>query len=284
MRYAVLAHCRCVSFWAVPVCSGHALRGSRSRSSVWSRPDTAPSGGAKRLTVYRIPEELVFPPPEEAGPDGLLGVGGDLSSERLLLAYSQGIFPWYDNDLPILWYSPDPRTVLFPEQLRVGRSLAKTLRRKHFDIRMDTAFNEVVKGCASVKRPGSSGTWITGDMITAYSRLHALGFAHSAEAWNSGRLLGGVYGVSLGRAFFGESMFARASDASKVAFVYLVRQLQCWGFELIDCQMKSGHLARFGAVDIPRTEFLSLLAKALRGGTRRGKWAFDAGFSPEKAR
>ena len=190
-----------------------------------------------------------FPDPRRADPEGLLAYGGDLSAERLLAAYETGIFPWYDRD-PILWFSPDPRMVLVPSELHVGRSLAKSVRRGEFELRLDTAFARVIERCASVPRPGQDGTWINSDMIEAYVRLHEQGFAHSAEAWRDGELCGGLYGVSLGRAFFGESMFADESDASKVAFVRLVNQLAAWDFELVDCQVETEHLARFGATTV----------------------------------
>ena len=228
------------------------------------------------MPVYRLGPELVFPPPEEADPSGLLAVGGDLSPERLLLAYAQGIFPWYDETLPILWHSPDPRMVLLPGELHVPKSLAKTLRRGRFELRLDTAFAEVIAACASTPRPRERGTWITAEMREAYLRLHALGFAHSAEAWRGGRLVGGLYGVALGGCFFGESMFAREPDASKAAFATLVRQLGRWGFALIDCQMHTEHLARFGAREWPRARFLRHLRAALERETRRGRWSLDA--------
>jgi leucyl/phenylalanyl-tRNA--protein transferase len=224
------------------------------------------------MPVVRLGRELVFPHPDASDPDGLLAVGGDLSPERLLLAYSAGIFPWYDEGLPILWHSPDPRAVLRPEALRVSRSLRKTLRRGTYEVRLDTAFARVIEQCARVPRKGAGGTWITADMQAAYVRLHEQGFAHSAEAWQAGSLVGGLYGVSLGAAFFGESMFALRPDASKVAFVRLVETLAGWGFTLIDCQQHTPHLARFGAEAWPRRRFLAELARALERPTRRGVW------------
>jgi leucyl/phenylalanyl-tRNA--protein transferase len=228
------------------------------------------------MPVARLGARVAFPPPERAEPGGLLAVGGDLEPRRLLLAYSQGIFPWYEEGLPILWHCPDPRTVLVPAELRVSRSLRRTLRRAPFALRLDTAFERVIRACASIERPGQRGTWITPEMIEAYQRLHALGFAHSAEAWDGEELAGGLYGVSLGACFFGESMFAARTDASKVAFVALVRQLERWGFELVDCQLQTPHLARFGAVAWPRARFLARLARALQTPTRRGPWHLDA--------
>ena len=228
------------------------------------------------MPVQRLGSELVFPPPEQAEPGGLLAVGGDLAPDRLLLAYSLGIFPWYDESLPILWHSPDPRMVLVPRELHVPRSLAKLLRRASFEVTLDACFPRVIEACAGTPRGRGEGTWITDEMRAAYLRLHALGFAHSAEAWSGGELAGGLYGVALGACFFGESMFTHRTDASKVAFATLVRQLERWGFELIDCQMHTEHLARFGARDWPRARFLRHLRRALRRETRRGPWTLDA--------
>lgn len=227
------------------------------------------------MTIYRLGGATAFPPPEAAGPSGLLAVGGDLEPERLLAAYSLGIFPWYTDPDPILWFSPDPRMVLTPAELRVSRSLRKTLRQGRYDVRLDTAFERVIAACAEVERPDGAGTWITADMIEAYERLHRLGFAHSAEAWHEGELVGGLYGVSIGGSFFGESMFAVRSDASKVAFVTLAHQLEAWGFDLIDCQICTSHLARFGASAWPRSRFLCALRASLERETRRGVWRFD---------
>jgi leucyl/phenylalanyl-tRNA--protein transferase len=226
------------------------------------------------VPVFRLDERLVFPPVELAD-DGLLAVGGDLRPERLLLAYSQGIFPWYGKNLPILWHSPDPRMVLFPDELVVGRSLKKAIRRRPYQLRLDTAFGDVLRGCAEVPRPGQTGTWLIPDMVAAYTKMHELGFAHSAEAWKDGELVGGLYGMSLGGCFYGESMFAVAPDASKIVFVALVEQLVAWGMTLIDCQVHTEHLERFGAREIPRVEFLRHLHAALELPTRRGTWAFD---------
>jgi leucyl/phenylalanyl-tRNA---protein transferase len=226
------------------------------------------------MPVYRLDHRLLFPRPDEAE-DGLLAVGGDLRPERLLLAYSRGIFPWYGVGLPILWHSPDPRMVLEADRLIVGRSLAKTVRRRTYEIRLDTAFDAVVRACARTPRPGQDGTWITDDMIEAYRELHRRGFAHSAEAWHDGELAGGLYGVSLGGAFFGESMFAHRPDASKVAFVALVEQLHAWDIRLIDCQVHTEHLERFGAEEWPRDRFLAALSAALEAPTRPGPWRLD---------
>jgi len=222
------------------------------------------------------PEE--FPPPERADRSGLLAVGGDLRPERLLAAYARGIFPWYSEGQPLLWHSPEPRFVLEPARLHVGKSLRKTLRRAPFRLSWDSAFARVIDACAAMPRPGQSGTWITPEMREAYVGLHRLGYAHSMEAWEAGadgseRLVGGFYGVSLGAAFFGESMFAHAPDASKVAFATAVERFAAWGFHFVDCQVETEHLARFGAEDWSRRRFLQALAAALAAApTRRGPW------------
>jgi leucyl/phenylalanyl-tRNA--protein transferase len=224
------------------------------------------------MPIYRLVEEFVFPPPEYADPSGLLAVGGDLSSERLLEAYRVGIFPWYSEEQPILWWSPDPRFILNLDEFRISQSLRKTLKRKIFQISFDRAFEEVIQACASVARRGQKGTWITEEMQDAYVRLHGLGYAHSVETWFGGQLVGGLYGVSLGRAFFGESMFHSRADASKVALAALVQQLKEWEFHFIDAQMTTEHLARLGAREAPRRVFLKRLKIALRFPTKRGKW------------
>lgn len=227
------------------------------------------------MPIHRLGAALAFPPPEQAEPSGLLAVGGDLSPDRLLLAYSMGIFPWPLVERPLLWFSPDPRMVLRPRDLVVSRSLRKTLRRGVFEVRLDTAFARVVARCAEIPRRGEAGTWITRDMAAAYTRLHELGFAHSAEAWQDGELVGGLYGVSLGASFFGESMFADRPDASKAAFVRLARQLAAWRFDLIDCQVHTEHLARFGAHEWSRRRFLTALRRSLEAPTRRGPWKLE---------
>lgn len=232
------------------------------------------------MPVYRIPAAHLFPDPSDAEPDGLLGVGGDLDPRRLLLGYSMGIFPWYSEGQPILWFSPDPRFVLPPAELVVPRSLAKVMRQRRFEIRLDTAFEEVIRGCKTTRRRKGGGTWITRDMLRAYTELHRLGFAHSAEAWLDGKLVGGLYGVGLGQLFAGESMFTTAPDASKVAFVWLTRQLHAWGFQVIDSQVETDHLSRFGARHIPRAEYLARLPDLIRAPTRRGPWSFDPDFLP----
>lgn len=214
----------------------------------------------------------VFPDLDSADWSGLLAWGGDLSVERLLAGYRRGIFPWYSEGQPILWYSPDPRFVLLPERLHVPRSLEKTIRRARYEVRYDTAFAQVIEACGKVKREGQRGTWITRDMEQAYIGLHRLGYAHSIESWESDRLAGGLYGVSLGAAFYGESMFALAPDASKVAFVHLVERLRGWDFQLIDCQVETEHLARFGAEHWPRRVFVNAVERALRAPTRQGPW------------
>lgn len=230
--------------------------------------------------IFRLDHRLVFPRPALSEPSGLLAVGGDLHPDRLVLAYAMGIFPWYSDDAPILWHSPDPRTVLRPAELTVSRSLGKTIRRRTYEVTFDTAFRRVIEACARARRPEQEGTWINGEMIEAYVELHRRGVAHSAEAWKDGELVGGLYGVSLGAAFFGESMFADQPDASKVAFVTLVRQLAAWGIELVDCQVHTAHLERFGAAEVPRAQFLETLRAALEAETRLGPWQAPAMDAP----
>ncbi len=218
-----------------------------------------------------------FPPLENAltHPDGLLAVGGDLTSSRLMVAYRKGIFPWYSDDQPILWWSPSERMVLFPEKLKVSRSLRKTLRKKMFQVTLDQAFRETVKACAEPRRK-QKGTWITDDMLEAYCQLHECDYAHSVECWFNGELVGGLYGVTLGKIFFGESMFSRITDASKVAFTHLVKQLQRWGFLIIDCQVYTEHLASLGGELIPRTQYKTWLDRACDApDIYRGEWKFD---------
>lgn len=214
-----------------------------------------------------------FPPLAAAQkePNGLLAVGGDLSPRRLLDAYRHGIFPWYSEGDPILWWSPDPRMVLFPEELRVTRSLAKTLRNRPHEVRFDTAFAAVMRGCAA-PRPGQGGTWIGPEMRTAYRKLHDLGYAHSVETWIDGELAGGLYGVAIGGVFFGESMFTRTRDASKMALVGLVRRLAAEGFGLIDCQMHTAHLESLGAREIPRAEFARRVKDLVDYPRSPGRW------------
>jgi leucyl/phenylalanyl-tRNA--protein transferase len=217
-----------------------------------------------------------LPDPRDSDPSGLVAVGGDLLPERLIDAYRRGIFPWYEEGLPILWHSPDPRMVLEPRRLHVGRTLEKRCRASPYTITLDQAFGRVIDACAEVPRPGQRGTWITDEMRSAYKVLHTRGLAHSAEAWDAeGQLVGGLYGVAAGAVYCGESMFVHEPDASKVAFVALVRQLERWGFELIDCQVHTEHLERFGAVEWPRDRFLERLAELLERPDRPGPWAFD---------
>jgi leucyl/phenylalanyl-tRNA--protein transferase len=223
------------------------------------------------------PSDLRFPPVEQASPEGLLAVGGDLRPERLLEAYRHGIFPWYSDNQPILWWSPNPRTVLFPDKLHISRSLKRSLRPGLFSVTLDRCFRDVMRHCAE-PRPQypDGGTWITAEMLTSYTRLHELGYAHSVETWQEGQLVGGLYGVALGGAFFAESMFTRVPDASKVALVSLVRQLQAWGFHLMDCQQSSPHVQAFGAENIPRHKFLDHLTLALALPERHERWQFDS--------
>ncbi len=231
------------------------------------------------MPVYRLSDEIVFPSPELAREDGLLAVGGDLSERRLLLAYSLGIFPWYSERMPILWWSPDPRLVLLPSEIRVSRSLRQTLRKQTFRVTFDTAFRDVMMSCAAAPRRDERGTWITDKMLEAYCRLHEDGFAHSVESWHNDELAGGLYGVALGSAFFGESMFVRRSDASKVALVRLAERLKCREGAFIDCQVVTAHLLSLGAREVPRKEFGRMLRLAREVPAPPGKWtiAEDAG-------
>jgi len=226
------------------------------------------------MPVFLLTDELVFPPPHLARKDGLLAVGGDLSVNRLLLAYREGIFPWFIRRDPILWWSPDPRLVLFPEEIKISKSLEKTIKQCVFHVTMDTAFHQVITECARVRARKNEGTWITEEMMGAYGQLHELGFAHSVEAWFKGELAGGLYGVSIGKCFFGESMFTRVNNASKVALVALVDYLRKMSFDMIDCQITTGHLMSFGAREIPRNLFLTLLKKSLSAPTIKGQWVF----------
>ncbi len=225
------------------------------------------------MPVYRLSSRLAFPRPEQADEGGLLAVGGDLRPERLLLAYGNGIFPWPHEGYPLLWFSPDPRAVLPPRELRVPRRLGRSLRQGRFRVTFDEAFDEVISGCAEAPRPEGEGTWITPEMRRAYSELHRLGLAHSAEAWNEDRLVGGLYGISLGGVFVAESMFYREAGASKAALVTLVRRLAEWDFDLFDAQVQSAHLERFGMREWPRERYLRALRRSVEGReTRRGPW------------
>jgi leucyl/phenylalanyl-tRNA--protein transferase len=232
--------------------------------------------------VVRLTRELVFPHPSRASREGVVAVGGDLSPERLILAYSQGIFPWPSEGMPLLWFSPDPRFVLPLDAVHVPRSLRKRMRRGDLEVRADTAFDRVIRACRATPRPGQDGTWITRDIVEGYERLHASGLAHSIECFDGeGQLVGGLYGVSLGAAFFGESMFADAPDASKVAFATLLANARAWGFHFVDCQVPTEHLERFGALSVPRSVFLGMLEEALASETRVGPWTMT--ITPKEA-
>ena len=215
-----------------------------------------------KLTILNI-DEIIFPNPELAlqDPDGLLCLGGDLSSRRLIKAYSNGIFPWFSDGDPIMWWSPDPRAVLFLDKLHVSKSLSKCIRKNKFNVTWDKAFGDVISNCSKSPRKNQDGTWITADMQEAYIRLHELGVAHSVESWKNGVLVGGLYGVAIGKVFFGESMFSLASNASKVALVFLVKKLLKDGFVMIDCQQETNHILSMGAEVIPRSKFLNILSK-----------------------
>ena len=210
------------------------------------------------MPLYALDESIWFPPVEEALPDGLLAMGGDLSPERLLLAYRQGIFPWYDGDIP-LWWCPNPRFVLMPDELKVSKSMKALIKKNAFEFRINTAFGEVIRHCKETKREGQDGTWINENVEAAYTSLHEMGFAHSAEAWKEGKLVGGLYGIRLGKVFFGESMFSLESNASKFAFIQYVELLRSEGVLLIDCQIHTEHLESLGAKMIMRQQFIQLL-------------------------
>jgi len=231
------------------------------------------------MPVFQLTDAIKFPPPELAEPDGLLAFGGDLRPERLRAAYAQGIFPWPHRGYPLVWFSPDPRMVLPTAELHVARRLERALRQGRFEVRLDSAFPSVIRHCAAAKRKGQRGTWITRAMIDAYTALHAQGYAHCAEAWHDGALVGGLYGVSIGRVFTAESMFTAVPNAAKAALVGLVRQLDRWGIDLFDAQVYTEHVATFGATLWPRDRFLAALREALaepaRYPTRRGKWALE---------
>lgn len=215
----------------------------------------------------------MFPPVEQATPEGLLAIGGDLSSDRLLDAYRRGIFPWYSAGQPILWWSPDPRAVLYFNRFKTSRSLSKRMRTKIFSLSFDKCFRKVVESCAAPrKKDPVGGTWITNDMISAYDQLHAMGYAHSVECWYENKLVGGLYGLAIGRGFFGESMFTTMTDASKVALAGLVDCLSRWGFNFVDCQLSSPHILSLGAIEVPRAQFLRELAVALDAPEQLGEW------------
>jgi leucyl/phenylalanyl-tRNA---protein transferase len=224
------------------------------------------------MPVYRLEEDVVFPHPSEAEKDGLLAIGGDLSIERLLLAYANGIFPWYSEDTPILWWSPNPRMILFPEKFKISKSLKQKIRNTNYEVRFDTAFEEVIEECKVIKRKGEDGTWIIKEMKEAYIALHHLGFAHSVEIFIENNLVGGLYGVSLGAAFFGESMFSKVSDSSKIAMYHLTEFSKKQNFHFIDCQMYTEHLESLGAEELEQSFFLKRLEKAMKEKTLRGVW------------
>jgi leucyl/phenylalanyl-tRNA--protein transferase len=227
------------------------------------------------MPVFFLSDKIAFPPSHFATREGLLAVGGDLSRERLLAAYRQGIFPWYSEGDPILWWSPDPRLVLYPDELHVSRTLQRVLNKRIFTLTMDSAFEPVITACAESRPRRNGGTWIVDEIKAAYIDLHRAGYAHSVEAWAEGRLAGGLYGVSLGRCFFGESMFTRVDNASNVALVHLVRALGERAFTLVDCQVSTGHLMRMGAREIPRARFLRQLRQSLTAPTLKGRWQYQ---------
>ncbi|MCP4440602.1 MAG: leucyl/phenylalanyl-tRNA--protein transferase [Aureispira sp.] len=226
--------------------------------------------------MYWLSKDLVFPHPKYADEDGVLAVGGDLSIERLLLAYENGIFPWYNEGEPIVWWAPDPRFVLFPSEISVSKSMRKIIRRKTFEVRYDTAFEQVIEACSSTPRLGQSGTWLIPEMIEAYIQLHQLGLAHSVETWQDGELVGGLYGVSLGKCFFGESMFSHRSNASKTALIHLAQTLDKQNYSLIDCQVHTPHVESMGARLIPRQEFTNYLEKNKKEPTKQESWSHFA--------
>lgn len=213
------------------------------------------------MPIFRLSEDLIFPHPSLAEEDGCLAIDGDLSPERLLLAYSNGIFPWFSEDEPIIWWSPDPRCILYPKDIRISKSMKKILKKNLYRITFDTCFRDVISNCSNLRK--ESGTWITDDMIEAYCKLHELGLAHSVETWYKDKLVGGLYGISLGKCFFGESMFSTMNDASKAAFITLCKQLEEKNFLMIDCQVHTKHLESLGAVEISRKEFLELVEKGI---------------------
>ena len=210
--------------------------------------------------MYRLTDALLFPSPEQASDEGIVAVGGDLKPERVMLAYRKGIFPWFESDDFLLWWSPDPRMVLFPEQVKISKSMRAVLRKKQFEVTFNNAFDDVVEACAKVKRFGQNGTWITPGLMEVYSTLHTQGHAHSVEVWEEGVLVGGLYGIDLGTVFCGESMFSKANNASKVALISLAKELKKNKYKLIDCQVPTQHLVSMGAESIPRAEFLTYLS------------------------
>ncbi len=223
------------------------------------------------MPVFLLDDSLTFPPAEYSDENGIVAIGGDLSPKRLLEAYRQGIFPWYSEDEPILWWSPDPRFVLFPPEVIISKSMRQVINREIFEISYDRAFSEVIRGCKKPRRT-QPGTWITHEMVEGYTQLHEMGYAHSVEAWHEGKLAGGLYGISLGRCFFGESMFANISNASKAAFITLTGKLAGLGFRIIDCQVYTEHLKNLGARSISRKRFLAMIEEDLKYDTLRGNW------------
>jgi len=220
--------------------------------------------------------ETQFPSPDSASEEGLVAVGGEITTVRVLSAYRQGIFPWYSEDQPVLWWSPEPRAVLYPENIKISRSLKKTLRKQVFRVTADQAFNEVIRGCAGprIQSPGG-GTWITDEMMLTYTQLHQMGYVHSVEVWHDEKLVGGLYGLALGSAFFGESMYSHAPDASKVALVHLAKIAASHGIDFIDCQLPTEHLSRMGAINISRKEYLEILKDALKNDERTEHWRYS---------
>ena len=231
------------------------------------------------MPIFQLEDELIFPPAHLASDDGILAVGGDLSVERLLLAYQNGIFPWYSEGEPIIWWAPDPRFILEIPELKISKSMRQILRKKVFSFSFDTAFEEVITHCQKIARPGQFGTWITEEMRLAYIALHKAGYAHSVEVWEENELVGGLYGISLGSAFFGESMFARKSNASKAGFISLIKSLEYWNFDLIDCQVYTKHLASLGAKEISRKAFMSRLALSMENKSKTGQWELPLDIS-----
>lgn len=232
------------------------------------------------MAIHYLGKEPVFPHPENSNPDGILAVGGDLSPERLIEAYTHGIFPWYSSDTPIIWWSPDPRFVIYPDEVQVSKSMRQVMKRGIFEIRFDTSFRDVITECGG-RRKNEDGTWITPEMIEAYVNLHRLGFAHSVEAWRGGKLAGGLYGVSLGGMFFGESMFSRESNASKAALVVLAANLVRLGFDLIDSQVYTPHVESLGGIHMDRGCFLDIVSESVKRETIAGNWGENPLFRTE---
>jgi len=231
------------------------------------------------MPLFRLSKKLNFPPARFAGSDGLLCVGGDLTSKRLLLAYKKGIFPWFSENEPLLWWSPDPRLVLFPGNIHISKSLNKKIKKSPFDIKIDNAFEKTIHSCVIVRKERDEGTWILPEMVAAYIKLHYLGYAHSIEAWSNNRLVGGLYGVCIGGSFFGESMFSFESDASKIALVALANLLKKNNFDLIDCQVTTQHLLDMGAVEIPRDTFLDIIQQSVKRVDIDNIWKQDVCLS-----